>query len=340
MKKNAICSFLLVFTWVSLLGQANDNVITSDIDNFWLAYDKISTTKDSATQYNYLNTLFLEKGTLGLKAMMQARRYTPKSYLNAINKHPLFWASIRVNTQKAKTLGIEIEQGVTLLKSIYPTLKPAKIYFTMGAFRSPGTALDGSVLIGAELAMADSTTVTSEFGAQMAHLPAFFATNPIKNIVFGNIHEYVHTQQTAPWGYDLLSQCLLEGVAEFVAVKATGKPSTTPAIAYGKAHDKQIQAKFIPEMFSEDAIENWVWNNTENEFKTRDLGYYVGYAICEKYYRRSRDKKQAIKEMIELDYKNSDAVENFAQKSHYFSVNIKKHKQAYEKKQAAEKNKK
>jgi hypothetical protein len=165
----------------------------------------------------------------------------------------------------------------------------------------------------------------------MAHLPAFFASNPIKNIAFGNVHEYVHTQQTAPWGYDLLSQCVLEGVAEFVAVKATGKASPTPAIAYGKAQDKAIQAKFITEMFSPFTIENWVWNNTDNEFKTRDLGYYVGYAICEKYYNRARDKQQAIKEMIELNYEKSDEIENFVQKSHYFSINIKKSKRAYEK---------
>jgi hypothetical protein len=148
-----------------LFGQdRNANVITSDIDNFWLAYDKITTTKDSATQYNYLNTLFLEKGTLGLKAIMEARRYTPKSYLSVINKYPLFWASIRANTNTAKILGNEITHSVTQLNAIYPNLKPANIYFTIGALRSPGTALNGSVLIGSELAMTDSTTIISEFG--------------------------------------------------------------------------------------------------------------------------------------------------------------------------------
>ncbi|MEY4905778.1 MAG: hypothetical protein RLZZ292_3593 [Bacteroidota bacterium] len=334
MKKNVIFIFffLFVFALTSLFGQdRNANVITSDIDNFWLAYDKITTTKDSTTQYNYLNTLFLEKGTPGLKAIMQVRRYTPKSYLDAINTHPLFWTSIRANTNKAKTIGKEIARGVQQLKTLYPPLKPSNIYFTMGAFRTGGTALDSLVLIGSELAMADSTTVSSEFEPNMAHLRTYFASNPIKSIVFTNVHEYVHTQQNAPWGYDLLSQCVLEGVAEFVAVKATGQPSSTPAIAYGKAHDKQIQAKFVPEMFSPFTIENWVWNNTDNEFKTRDLGYYVGYAICEKYYNRARNKQQAIKEMIELNYEKSDDIENFAKKAGYFSINIKKNKRAYEK---------
>lgn len=34
-------------------------VITSDIDNFWAAYDRITQTKDSAVQYEYLNKLFI-----------------------------------------------------------------------------------------------------------------------------------------------------------------------------------------------------------------------------------------------------------------------------------------
>jgi hypothetical protein len=49
------------------------------------AYDKISSTKDSSLQYDYLNKLFLEKGSPGLKAIMQARDYTAKSYVDAIN---------------------------------------------------------------------------------------------------------------------------------------------------------------------------------------------------------------------------------------------------------------
>ncbi len=333
MKKNLISSLFFFFALTSLLSQnLNVNVITSDIDNFWLAYDKITTTKDSATQYYYLNTLFLEKGTPGLNAIRQVRRYTPKSYLDAILTHPLFWASIRANTNKAKTIGKEIVHGVEQLKTLYPPLKSSNIYFTIGAFRTGGTALDSLVLIGSELAMTDSTTISSEFGTNLAHLSTSFKTNPIKDIVFTNVHEYVHTQQTAPWGYDLLSQCVLEGVAEFVAVKATGKPSPLSAIAYGKTHDQPIQAKFMPEMFSPFTIENWVWNNTDNEFKTRDLGYYVGYAICEKYYARAHDKQQAIKEMIELDFEKSEVIEKFVEKSGYFSTNIKKSKRAYEKK--------
>ena len=31
-----------------------------------------------------------------------------------------------------------------------------------------------------------------------------------------------------------------------------------------------------------------------------DLGYYIGYKICESYYQSAKDKKQAIKDILEI----------------------------------------
>ncbi len=140
-----IITFLLFFS--KLLSQGNSqNFITYGIDNFWAAYDKIITTKDTVQPYNYLNKLFIDKGSPGLKAIMQAREYTAKSYIDAINSYPLFWNSIRDNTLKAKGLAKDIENDVLKIKNVYPYLKPAKIYFTIGTLKTGGTTLDGMVL--------------------------------------------------------------------------------------------------------------------------------------------------------------------------------------------------
>ena len=53
------------------------------------------------------------------------------------------------------------------LEELYPDLKPADIYFTMGAMRSPGSALNGHVLIGSEFAFADEHTVSSKFSERV-----------------------------------------------------------------------------------------------------------------------------------------------------------------------------
>lgn len=329
--KNIITTLILclLITITASAQQSTTNFITTDIDNFWTAYDKITSTKDSATQYNYINQLFIDQGTPGLKAMMQARRYTAKSYIDAIIQYPLFWNSLRPNTLKAKIYAASIATNVSKLKALYPALKPSKIYFTMGAFRSGGTTLDGMVLIGGEIALANAQTVTTEFPKSLDNLKENFKNNSAQKLVFTNVHEYVHTQQKTTIGNYLLTQCVLEGVAELMAEKATAKASTLKAIAYGKLHAEKVKQAFAPQMFNP-GEGYWLYSDDENEFGVRDLGYYVGYAICQKYYNKAKDKKQAIKAMIELDYNNEAALMSFVDQSRYFGKPVQTYKNEYE----------
>jgi len=299
----------------------NQNVVTSDITNFWDAYDKITSTEDSVLQYKYLDSLYFQKGTVGLDGIRQARNYTPEDYINAINNFPKFWISIRENTLQARKVGAELELGIEKLKKIYPELKPAKIYFTMGAFRTGGTTIDSLILIGSEISLADSTTETKEFPENLSHLKSHFATNPNKHLVFLNVHEYVHTQQN-PRVFNILSLTLYEGVAEFIASKALDKASPNPQIVFGKENAKRIREVYETEMFYPNNRYKWLDGNAPNEFGMRDLGYYVGYQICENYYSQAEDKSKAVKTMIELDYSSDSEVEEFIKKSNYFSESL------------------
>ena len=65
-------------------------------------------------------------------------------------------------------------------------------------------------------------------------------------------------------------------------------------------------------------------------FKTRDLGYYVGYAICEKYYEKAADKALAIKQMIEMDYDDEAAFYAFVDESGYLSKPVEEYRTAFE----------
>jgi len=320
---------LLVMITLSIPGQSQ-NIITTDIDNFWAAYDKITATKDSAQQYQYLDDLFLKKGTPGLEAIMQARNYTPKSYIDAINNYPKYWNSIRANTLKASSFAGQIAEGIDKLRALYPVLKPATIYFTIGAFRTSGTTLDDQVLIGAEMALGDEKVDVSELPVSMNYVKDYLAGNPIEDQVFLNVHEFVHTQQASAIGTELLNACLREGVAEFIAVKAVEQPSTTPAVAFGQLNEERVRAAFQRQMFHL-SYSYWLWSDMENEFAVRDLGYYVGYAIAERYYEKAEDKKRAIKELIEVDYRDNEAVARIVDESGYFSKPVKKLRKTFAK---------
>lgn len=320
MKAWYLALVLLFFFSRTVVGQATkQQFVTYDVDNFWRAFDRITATTDTVEQYQHLNKLFIEPGSPGLRALMEVRSYTPRSYIEAIRRYPLFWQSVRPNTLKSKSLAKEIEAELRKLKRLYPELKPASVYFTVGALRTNGTIQDGKVLIGSEIALADQHTVTKEFPPSIAEARrTYFATNPITNVVLLNVHEYVHTQQK-PLVHNLLSQALYEGVAEFVSVTATGKPSSTPAVAFGKANTARVMARFEYDMFRVGKTGLWLWSDLPNEFQVRDLGYYVGYEMCERHYRNAKDKKRAIREMIELDYANETQVEQFVDDTRCFS---------------------
>ena len=103
--------------------------------------------------------------------------------------------------------------------------------------------------------------------------------------------------------------CLYEGVAEFISCKVTGSKSDAPAIEFGKANQKVVIDKFISDLFIMTNNYNWMWGENRNELLVRDLGYYIGYEISERYYNLSKNKAKAIKELIELDYTNEKEVE-------------------------------
>lgn len=307
---------ILIFLFLPIVcfGQ---KIINDDISNFWIAYDKIVLEKDSLKQLDLIKTLYIGKGTPGLDGIMRARRYTAEEYISAINNYPKFWNSIRNNTLKSNQFLKEIQMAIEKLKLSYPDLKPVNIYFEIGVLRTPGTSIDGMSLIGSELALADSAIIASELEKDYPHLRNYFDTNPIKDVVFLNTHEYIHTQQKATIGNTLLAQTIMEGVAEFLAEIVLDTKTPNPQIKYGYQNEERIKNEYTKEMFSPN-IYNWIMNSNNNQFGMRDLGYFVGYAVCKKYYESSQNKKEAIKEMIELDYNKEKDLIKFVEKTRYF----------------------
>ena len=310
------------------------NVITSDIPLFWKVYDELTSIADSAEQVEYLTANYIEKGSVGLDGIIKARNYTSEEFVNAINKYPKFWNSIRDKTLKVDKYAAKAETGIEKLKTIYPELKPAKIFYTIGALRTPGTTIDSIVLLGAEMCMGDDEVDTSEFDDRLAHLPSYFKNNPNRGLEFLNVHEYVHTQQNE-MVYNLLSLAVYEGAAEFVAAKAVGEKDITPAIHFGNKNAEAVREKFEEEMFNVHKARNggdWIWNDTINVFKIRDLGYYIGYSICDIFYESHSNKKEAIKTIIELDYNNEKQIEEFVNGTNFFSAPLQKLNETFERK--------
>src|ERR1700743_76605 len=90
---------LLAFTGYA---QNKQLVFATDIDHFWTAYDSVKTTGDTLRQQKFIQQLYIDPASDGLKEFMRVRNYNAPLYVKLINKYPRFWQSIRRNTLNVK----------------------------------------------------------------------------------------------------------------------------------------------------------------------------------------------------------------------------------------------
>ena len=309
-------SLIILFTFLSqfTFAQKSSKIYTSDIDNFWIAYDSINKVNDYQQKLKIINALYIDKGTKGLHQFMEMRYYTDSIYVDAITDYPKFFNSIRENTLLIKKKENELNKGIKSFKKLYPELKDAEMYFTIGGLRSGGTVSGNMVLVGAEIAMGNAATDVSEFENDWYENK--FKNQSNNKLIFLNLHEYVHTQQKGYNTTSLLKQAIREGACDFMTELILKSKLNTSYSKYGRANLDELKAEFKKEMFSSD-LSNWFYNGLKMGERA-DLGYYIGYEIAKSYYQNTKNKKQAIKDIIELDYNDEEKVEEFLRKSKFY----------------------
>jgi Predicted Zn-dependent protease (DUF2268) len=295
---------------------AAGRVITDDIARFWNAYDTVRALPDTLEQVRAMQRLYIDRGSPGLQGLIAARRYTAREFAGAIREYPRYWESIRPSTLRAAEMSRRIARGLASFQRLYPEGRPADVYFAIGVLRTPGTIFEGRVLIGAELALADPRTVTSDLPPRFSNIAPYVARDPIAQVAPLNVHEYVHTQQRQ-WDARVLDLVLAEGIAEYLSVLATGVPSAYAPLEYERTHRDSVSAAFARDLLSRQSVDRWLYNDTSNRFGVRDLGYAVGYEIARRYVVRSPNRRSAIRSLVELDYAKPQEVARVVDLSGY-----------------------
>lgn len=62
-----ITTIILSLVFAGISAQKSKTIFTSDIDNFWNAYDQIKKTDDFSQKLSLINTLYLIKVPQGLR---------------------------------------------------------------------------------------------------------------------------------------------------------------------------------------------------------------------------------------------------------------------------------
>lgn len=296
--------FLLsLFVLAGLESNAQYKVHVEDVELFWKMYDKLIAVTDSAEQIKLIQTEYLDKGSDGLKEFNSVRDGNAVNYFRFIRKAKDRLEKIRPYTLSVLQQKLILDKKLERFKQLYPNFKRGDVYFTIGIGNSGGTTQGSHVLIGCEVA-------------------ASSAPDWAIGLV---LHEFVHTQQNQDTTYNLLSQTIMEGAAEFIMEivneKNIAEGNPRGYIGFGLMNEKEVWQKFKEVMFASDNDNTFGWMYGAPGVEIAginkvDMAYYMGYRICKSYYDNAADKAKAISDIIDLKY-DREAARLFILKSGY-----------------------
>jgi uncharacterized protein YjaZ len=181
------------------------------------------------------------------------------------------------------------------MKALYEDAVFPDIYFMIGRWSSAGTVSFNGLLIGTD-------QYAGGHGVPLYELNAWENRNlkGVEQIPALVSHELVHFIQFKRDDTTLLSAALAEGMADFIGEKISGVNVLKWLHEFANKREAEIWKEFKAEMFL-NRYNNWLGNGSnETPQRPADLGYYIGYKICEAYYNKAADKKQAIRDILEI----------------------------------------
>jgi hypothetical protein len=272
-------------------------IITSDIDHFWWAYNEATPVNDLKVYRDD----YLEIGSVGLKEFADLKIGNVNNLVLKIWKHAKYYASVRSSTRAIHSQESLIRQSFRRLKEIYPEASFPNVYFLIGSMNSGGITTDKGIIIGAELFSKTPTSPLDELNPWEKSV-----VEPVEKIPLVVAHELAHFQQHfAKTPETVLERSVAEGGADFVSEMIAGGQINELQREYGEQHERIVWNEFREAMHKKD-LSQWLYNGNavaakgEPIERPADLGYFVGYKICQAYYERAADKKRAVREMLAI----------------------------------------
>ena len=262
-------------------------IFTSDIENFWQAFDRSKPDFDPQILKEY----YFEKASPGLKKFINHSIKNEEQLSNKLKKYKGYYESIREITFEVHRYETDIRNSFEKLKQLYPKSKFPPVYFVIGSLNSGGTTAWNGLIIGAEMYGESDSTNTDQLSAWHKSV-----IQPVKEIEHIVAHEIIHYQQRYD-GHDLLSACIKEGAADFMAELISGNHINDHVHQFANSHESILWSEFYPKRHEKD-FHGWLYSTDDN--RPQDLGYWMGYKIVKSYFDSKTNKEKAIKEILNI----------------------------------------
>lgn len=275
MKTHLIAALFLVFGATNAQSgfttePLNAVLETKDAQNFWKAFDKMETsTANPFAEY-------IENGSPGVKNFIKNRIINADSLYATVKKNKEEYLKTRNVLDGIGAKDKKLKASYSALKYWYPNAKFSTVYFVYGRMNTGGNSSNEGISIGTEL------------------------FKNLDGVVPLIVHEMIHYQQNNKGGETLLKQALTEGGADFIAEFVSGEPMNVKAFQYGEANSDKLYKEFVTRYKSDD-FRDWFYWTSKKDDRPNDLGYWIGYKICEAYFNKQTDKHKAVHDILNIE---------------------------------------
>ena len=255
---------------------------TDDVALFYEVYD----AANSHPTAQQLQLDYLDKGSEGLHVLANVRNVTGERIADTLAKRPEIYADAKRCTLVLPRVRERLKTSMRKLAELYPEAGFPAVTIAVGRGKPVGV---GSPATGVQI------------GLEALCATDWLNPNVEDRFVYVIAHEYVHVQQVQALADDdhpsVLEGSIIEGAADFIGELTSGGVSYAYLEGLTRGREKAIETQFVADEDKTD-LSAWLYNSTSK--KPSDLGYWVGYRIVKSFYQHAANKRQAIRDIIEM----------------------------------------
>ncbi|MEL7118362.1 MAG: hypothetical protein AAFO07_02945 [Bacteroidota bacterium] len=282
----------------------NFEIVTSPISRFWTYFAQA--VEDTLNAKKYLST-FICEGSDALKDYYHIR-YQNVENMNRVmvrkNKDYFTYLKNHFTAEKLNEVAVESQEMMYRFAEMYPKAIFPKTYIVPDLINGSGTLTELGLFIGADMfAKSDSMPLENLNSWQIATITEY------ENMKFDLVHELMHFQQSYSDDENrflLIGKIIEEGSCDFLVSILTEDKQPSPGVQRNLdylADPKNyefVMSELKRDLYSGNLFK-WMHNGGGIKDRPSNLGYTVGFLICKSYYENSKDKAQAIVDLLTTD---------------------------------------
>ncbi|GMQ30961.1 DUF2268 domain-containing putative Zn-dependent protease [Algoriphagus confluentis] len=291
--------FLLLIGWATSC-DANQKIDSSQIVQFQVTLNLLKEAKTEKDSVEIINFHYINSKNKDVSQFFKSKNITARSIYENIKAYPKFFEGLEGTRIDIDYLSDTLAHINASFLEYFVHFQKPNIYLVVGDLSVGGTIKGKNLFICLEMVSDNGIEDKSELPSYLEKI-----TNKA-NLLTYICHETAHTLQRGfplsdLWGMiqfnknSLLNTCLVEGSADYIIYHLFGMNLNENLRLYVEENQFNLWERFRTDLEKEPFnYQDWVYHFRPRDQSPPDLGYFLGFQICESYVNNSKDKRKAL----------------------------------------------